>query len=71
MVTLDLFPQLTEGEILKLADAFAGDFKFLTDFFERVLAASVEAEAHFDNAGLTGVQRIDHLAQVLFEVFIA
>src|SRR5689334_20752727 len=41
--------QFAEGFCFDLADALAGDREVLADFFERVLAAVLEAEAHLDD----------------------
>src|SRR5215470_7563403 len=41
--------QLAQSFGFDLPDALAGDGKVLTHFFERVLAAVVEAKAHFDD----------------------
>jgi len=38
-------PHFRQGEILELADAFAGDVEFLADLLERQLVATVETEA--------------------------
>ena len=48
-----------------LADAFAGDRELLADFFERVLAAVFQAEAHLDDFFFTRGERLQHLRGLL------
>src|SRR5436190_24238669 len=53
-------PQLSERLGLDLPDAFAGDREALADFFECVLAAVADAEAHLDDLLLARRQRLEH-----------
>ncbi len=50
--------QLAQRFRFDLADAFARDGERLADFFERVLAAVVQAEAHLDDFFLARRQRL-------------
>jgi hypothetical protein len=51
-----------------LADAFAGDRERLADFFQRVLGAVFQPEAHLDDLLLARRQRAQHLRGLLLEV---
>ena len=60
--------QLAQGLGFDLADALAGDLEALADFFEGVLGAVFEAEAHLDDALFARRERAQNLRGVLLEV---
>ena len=53
-----------------LADALARDREVLADFFERVLAAVLQAEAHLDDLLFARRERLQHLRGLLPQVQI-
>src|SRR5580704_9043950 len=63
-------PQLPQRFGFDLADAFAGDREALADFFEGVLAAVFEAEAHFNNFFFARGQRAQDLSSLVLEVHV-
>src|SRR5258706_10625117 len=63
-------PQLAQGLGFDLADAFAGDREALPDFFQRVLAAVFQAEAHFDYFFFARGQRAQDLSGLVLEVHV-
>src|ERR1700730_13508413 len=63
-------PQLPQRLGFDLADAFAGYCERLPDFFERVLAAIFQAEAHLDYFFFAGGQRAEDLSGLVFEVHV-
>src|ERR1043165_5528686 len=72
---LDHFAQFFEGDVLDLADAFAGDAEFLADFLQGPLWSAVEAEAGAEDGGLADIEVLDHLLQhasdgFFFELFV-
>src|SRR5690349_20559158 len=60
--------ELAEGFGFYLADALAGDLEGLADFFEGVLGAVFEAEAHLDDTLFARRQGAEDLRGVLLEV---
>src|SRR5579885_90255 len=60
--------QLAQRLGFDLADALAGDREVLADFLERVLAAVLKAEAHFDNFFLARAQRLEHFRGLLAQI---
>ena len=60
--------QLAQGLGFDLADALAGYLEALADFFQGVLGAVFEAEAHLDDALLARGQCAQDLRGVLLEV---
>src|SRR5919198_3659246 len=62
--------QLTQRLGLDLTDAFASDGEGLADLFQRVLAAILQAEAHFDDLLLARGERAQHMRRLLLEVDI-
>src|SRR3984957_2275063 len=63
-------PQLAQRFGFNLADAFAGYGEALPDFFQRVLAAVFEAEAHLDYFFLARGQRAQDLSGLVLEVHV-
>src|SRR5580698_4594044 len=61
-------PQFPQRLGLNLPDAFASDRKRLADFFQRVLGAVFQPEAHLDDFFLARCQRAQHLRSLVFEV---
>src|ERR1039458_410043 len=61
-------PQLAQRLGFDLADAFAGYGERLPDFFQSVLAAVFEAEAHFDYFFFARGQRAQDLSGLVLEV---
>src|SRR6478609_3162444 len=61
-------PQLPQRLRFDLPDALAGDREALTDFFERVLGALADAEAHLDDALFTRCQRLEDVVGLFLEV---
>src|ERR1051326_999752 len=62
--------QLPQGFGFDLADAFAGDRKGLADFFERMLGAVFQAEAHLDDFFFARGERTQHLRGLVFQVHV-
>src|SRR5580704_16629441 len=62
--------QLAQGLGFDLADAFAGDVEFLTDFFQRVLALATDAEAQADHLLLLGRQGLEDIRGFVADVGI-
>src|SRR5207253_800430 len=60
--------QLAEGLCFDLADALASDGEVLSDFFERVLAAVLQAEAHLDDLLLARAERLQDLSGLFAKV---
>src|SRR3990172_5363286 len=60
-------PQLAESLGFNLANAFAGDCEILTDFFQRVVAAVVQSEAHLNDLFFTRRQRLQYRLRHLFQ----
>ena len=60
--------QLPQSLGLDLANAFPSYRERLADFFERVLGAVFQAEAHLDDLLLAWCQRAQHLRSLVFEV---
>ena len=60
--------ELAQGLGFDLADALAGDLEALADFFQGVLGAVFEAEAHLDDALFARGQSAQDLRGVLLEV---
>src|SRR6185437_900123 len=60
--------QLAERLGLDLADALAGDGEALADFFERVLAAVADAEAHLDDLFIARRQRLQDRFGLVLEI---
>src|SRR5437762_6080946 len=63
-------PQLAQRFRFDLADAFAGNGERLADFFERVLAAVVQAKPHLDDFFLAWRQRLQHRRSLFLQVQI-
>src|ERR1700734_3718282 len=63
-------PQLAQRFGFDLADAFAGDGERLPDFFQSVLAAVFEAEAHLDYFFFARSQRAQDLSGLVLEVHV-
>src|SRR6202167_4238745 len=63
-------PQFAQRLGFDLADAFAGYGERLADFFQRVLAAVFEAEAHFDYFFFARSQRAQDLSGLVLEVHV-
>ena len=63
-------PQLPQRLGLDLSDALAGYRKALSDFFESVLAAVFEAEAHLDYFFFPRRQGAEHVRSLVFQVDI-
>src|ERR1035438_2364649 len=61
-------PQLAQRLGFDLADAVSGDLEALADFFQRVLGAVFQAEAHLDDPLLARRERAQNLRGVLLEV---
>src|SRR5207248_10294706 len=59
---LNALAQLLEGDVLELANALARDAELLADFFERLLAASIETETVAQDRRFTRIERVHHLA---------
>src|SRR5439155_659851 len=57
---LDHFPEFLEGDVLDLADALAGDAKFLADFFESLLGAAVQTKTGAEDGGFARIEGLDH-----------
>src|ERR1700722_14654572 len=62
--------QLAQCFGFDLADAFAGYGEALADFFQSVLAAVFEAEAHFDYFFFAWGQRAQDLSSLVLEVHV-
>jgi len=62
--------QFAERLGFDLADALAGDRERLADFFEGVLAAVVQAEAHLDDFFFAGRQRLQHRGGLFLQIQI-
>src|SRR5436305_4525096 len=60
--------QLAERFRLDLADAFAGHVERAADFFERVLGAVADAEAHLEDLLLARGERAQDFVRLLFQV---
>ena len=60
--------QLAQRLGFNLPDALARDLEALAHFFERVLGAIFEAEAHLDDALFARRERAQHLRGVLLQV---
>src|SRR5688572_29358668 len=54
-----------------LADAFAGDFELLADFFQRAGVAVDEAEAQFENLALAFGEAAENILKLAFEKAVA
>src|SRR5579884_2440286 len=63
-------PQLAQRLGLDLADALARYREMLADLFQRMLAAVLQPEAHFDDLLLAGAERLQHLRGLLPQVEI-
>src|SRR6266446_1193986 len=63
-------PQLAQRFGFDLADAFAGYGERLADFFQSVLAAVFEAEAHLDDFFFARGQRAQDLSGLVLEVHV-
>src|SRR5450755_4370174 len=63
-------PQLPQGLGLDLADALARNREALPDFFQRVLAAVFQAEAHLDYFFFARSQRAQDLSRLVLEVHV-
>src|SRR2546426_12599126 len=61
-------PQLSERLGLDLPDALARDREALAHFFERVLAAVTDAEAHLDDLLFARRERLQHRLGLLLEI---
>src|SRR5215472_11201509 len=61
-------PQFPQGFRFDLADTLAGYGKMLADFFERMLAAVLQAKAHLDDLFLARTERLQHLGGLLAQV---
>src|SRR5208282_4925983 len=57
------FAELSQREILDLADALARDAEFFADFLQRFFGAAVEAEAILQNSRFAFVEMLDHVPQ--------
>src|SRR5947209_3425632 len=62
--------EFTECFGFDLADAFAGDCEMLSDFFQRVLAAVLQAEAHLDDLLFAWAERLQNFGGLLAEIEI-
>src|SRR5579863_9293086 len=62
--------QLPQRFGFDLADAFAGDREALPDFFQSVLAAVFQAEAHLDDFLFARSQRAQDLSRLVLEVHV-
>src|SRR5579862_746932 len=62
--------QLAQRFGFDLADTFAGDREALPDFFQRVLAAILEAEAHLDDFLFARGQRAQDLSCLVLQVHV-
>ena len=62
--------QLAKSFGFDLPDSLAGDGKMLADLFERVLAAILKPEAHFNDLLLAGAERFQNLGGLLAQVEI-
>src|SRR6266542_186900 len=51
-----------------LPDALARDREILSDFFQRVLAAVLQSETHFNDLLLAGRERLQYLRRLLAQV---
>src|ERR1700687_4463093 len=60
--------QLTQRFCFDLTDALPGDRERLADFFERVLAAVVQAETHLDDFFFARRQRLQHRGSLFFQI---
>src|SRR3954470_23534285 len=60
--------QLAERLRLDLADAFARHVERAADFFERVLRAVADAEAHLEDLLLARGERAQDLVRLLFQI---
>ena len=58
--------QLGQRFCFNLANTFAGNSKFLPDFFKRVAFAVIEPEAHFDNLLFAVALGTQHCLHLLF-----
>src|SRR5208282_5927255 len=56
-------PQLAQGEVLDLPDAFARDAEFHADFLQGFFRAAVEAEAVAQNRRFARIKMLDHVLQ--------
>src|ERR1039458_1763135 len=63
-------PQLAQRLGFDLADAFAGYGERLPDFFQSVLAAVFEAEAHLDDFFFARGQRAQDLSRLVLQVHV-
>src|SRR5216683_2720434 len=63
-------PQFAQRFRFDLPDAFARDRERLADFFERVLAAVVQAKAHLDDFFLARRQRLQHRRRLFLQIQI-
>src|SRR2546428_9169420 len=61
-------PQLAQRLRFDLADALASDIERAADFFERVLGAIADAEAHLENLLLARRERAKNFVRLLFEI---
>ena len=56
--------QLLQGFGLDLSDALAGNAELLADFFQRMGAATLQAEAHAQDLLLARGQKVEELVYV-------
>src|SRR5580704_17781612 len=61
-------PQLAQRLGFDLPDAFASNSERLADFFQSVLTAVFETEAHLDDFFLAWCQRAQHVRSLVFQV---
>src|SRR5437899_12444465 len=59
----DHFAEFGEGDVLNLSDALARHTKLLTDFFEGLLAAAVQAKSIAKNGRVAQIAPLRHLLQ--------
>src|SRR5262249_18985053 len=60
--------QLAQRLGLNLPDAFAGDREMLANFFERMLAAVLQTEAHLDDLFFARAQGLQNLGGLLAQI---
>jgi hypothetical protein len=60
-----------EGDVLELADSFAGDAEFLTDLFECFGLMAVEAEAGVDDFSFAFVEHVEQPVELVVHVAVA
>ena len=62
--------EFSQGDVLKLADAFAGDSELYSNLLEGLALVPVETEARVDDFTLAFIEHIEQIPDLVAKIFV-